>query len=70
MKHFNCFVKFAGAKEEYSMFIQIPEDIMNNIDPQAIKRYIDKWIAKRFYGDSKFARITNVTILGCYESKV
>lgn len=48
MKHYNCFVKFTGAKEEYSMFIQIPENIMNSITPENIERQIRKEIEKRF----------------------
>lgn len=69
MRHFNCFIKFVKSKKKYSMFIQIPEDVMNDIDPQTIKIYLEKEIGKRFLDGSAFVRITNITILGCYESK-
>ncbi len=68
MKHFNCFVKYEGAGEKYSMFIQIPENIMNSHDPDTIKSKIKSEIGRRHWGDSDFARITEVTVLGCYEN--
>lgn len=67
MKHFNCFIKYEDGNKSYSMFIQIPESIMNNYDPDSIRRKIRSEIAERHYGDGNFAKITDVTILGCYE---
>lgn len=68
MKRFNCFVKYAGRTEEYSMFIQIPEDIMNSSNPNSINSEIRKEIAKRHYGDGDFAKIVDLKVLGCYGS--
>ena len=67
MKHFNCFVKYEGAGEKHSMFIQIPESTMNSYNPNSIRNKIKQEIAERHWGDRDFARITDVTILGCYE---
>ena len=68
MKHFNCFVKYEGSGEKHSMFIQIPESTMNRYNPNSIRNKIKQEIAERHQGDGDFARITDVTILGCYEN--
>jgi hypothetical protein len=49
------------------MFIQIPESTMNSYNPNSIRNKIKQEIAERHWGDGDFARITDVTILGCYE---
>lgn len=67
MKHFNCFVRYEDANKSYSIFIQIPENIMNSYNPNSIRNKIKQEIAERHWGDGDFARITDVTILGCYE---
>lgn len=68
MKNFNCFVKYGNDNKSYSMFIQIPESIMNNYNPDSIRKKINSEIAERHYGDSNFAKIIDVKVLGCYES--
>lgn len=68
MKNFNCFVKYEGAGTNYSMFIQIPESTMNSHDPNSIRNRIRQEIAERHYGNGDFAKITEVTVLGCYEN--
>lgn len=68
MKRFNCFVKYAGRTEEYSMFIQIPKDVMNSSNPNSINSEIRKEIAKRHYGDGDFVKIVDLKVLGCYGS--
>lgn len=40
MKHFNCFVKYEGAGEKHSMFIQISESTMNSYNPNSIRNKI------------------------------
>ena len=38
MKHFNCFVRYEDANKSYSIFIQIPENIINSYDPDSIRK--------------------------------
>lgn len=67
MKYFNCFVKYRG-RNKHSMFIQIPENVMNSSSPTVIEDKIRKEIAEEHGWESDFARITQITILGYYES--
>ena len=69
MKHFNCFVRYEDANKSYSIFIQIPENIMNSYDPDSIRKKINSEIAERHYGDGNFAKIVDVKVLGCYENQ-
>jgi len=50
------------------MFIQIPENVMNSSSPTVIEDKIRKEIAEEHGWDSDFARITQITVLGYYES--
>ena len=67
MKYFNCFVKYKG-RSKHSMFIQIPENVMNSSSPTVIEDKIRKEIAEEHGWESDFARITQITVLGYYES--
>ena len=67
MKYFNCFVKYRGTNK-YSMFIQIPENVMNSSSQTVIEDKIRKEISAEHDWNSDFARITHITVLGYYES--